>query len=809
VPFQVDWQPAAGQGRTERSAELLEATQYQTTTSFDALNRVNRQILPRNTEGRRRELRPRYNRAGGLEQVRLDDDIYVDRIAYDAKAQRTLIAYGNGVMTRYAHDPHRFRLTRLRSERYTAPDGLHYSPTGEVLQDLAYDYDVAGNIRGIADRAPGSGIPDNPQALAISRRVDGALLAGGDALDRVFTYDPLYRLRTATGRECGAPPESLPWLDSPRCTDLTRARAYTETYGYDAMGNMLALGHRDNTNRLGFTRDFTVEAATNRVRRTQIGQAGYDYAFDASGNMQSETTSRHFHWNHANQLKVFRTQTQGAEPSVHAHYLYNAAGERVKKLVRKQGGNIEVTHYLDAVFEHHRWNTTASGSVAQPGVAENNHVHVMDDRQRVALVRLGGAHPDDRGPAIAFQLVDHLASSTVVVDTTGTVTNREEYTPYGETSFGSYTRKRYRFTGQERDEESGLSYHSARYYVAWLARWATCDPIGPADLPNLYVYARNCPLHFADSSGTEPEKAQASGAAETHDDHRTQMGGPAAANVKDTVHREVYKAGAKAASNRAVDAIDNLSKAPGNEEAAAKAALEASKTRNQLRTQTRTKLTPGGRAVSEAFDKPMGLSELWKKFKFAASEGYQEARAFALSAGRSNKWFSRVTRGLGALAAVALVYNGYKAVERIASTPAGQRPGVIGEESGGFGGGILASVAGGALAAGVLVTSPAWVVAGGVFLAGVAFGYAGARLGSWIGGAIGRIWDSPVADVPSVDLSIEEHVGPATSVAHEVMPSAQTPAGASHSLSPLMRMRGESRPSHLPVSPFLSISKGL
>ena len=114
----------------------------------------------------------------------------------------------------------------------------------------------------------------------------------------------------------------------------------------------------------------------------QIGVDGYDYAFDANGNMQSETTSRHFQWNHSDQMKAFRTQTEGAEPSVYAHYLYDAAGQRVKKLVRKQGGQVEVTHYIDAVFEHHRW-----GSGAQAG--ENNHVHVMDDVQRIALVRLG------------------------------------------------------------------------------------------------------------------------------------------------------------------------------------------------------------------------------------------------------------------------------------------------------------------------------------------------------------------------------------------------------------------------------------
>ena len=103
------------------------------------------QVLPADVEGRRRELRPAYNRAGGLEQVRLDDTLYVERIAYDAKGQRTLIAYGNGVMTRYAYDPHTFRLTRLRSERYTG-GGLTYRPTGEPLQDYGYDYDLVGNI---------------------------------------------------------------------------------------------------------------------------------------------------------------------------------------------------------------------------------------------------------------------------------------------------------------------------------------------------------------------------------------------------------------------------------------------------------------------------------------------------------------------------------------------------------------------------------------------------------------------------------------------------------------------------------------
>jgi RHS repeat-associated protein len=403
-------------------------------------------------------------------------------------------------MTRYAYDPHTFRLKRLRSERYSKPDDLSYHPSGDALQDFGYDYDLIGNILSIQDRTPGSGFLNNPEALTVGDPALAQLLVSGNALNRRFDYDPIYRLLSATGRECDRPPDGEPWGDQPRCTDLTKARAYTETYRYDAMGNMLRLEHRNEPG--GFTREYMVETVNNRLRRMQIGQAGYDYTFDVNGNMRSETTSRHFEWNQSDQMKVFRTQTDGAEPSVHAHYLYDSAGQRVKKFVRKQGGRVEVTHYIDGVFEHHRWGNGAHA-------IENNHVHVMDDKRRIALVRLGPAHPDDRGPAVQFHLGDHLGSSNVVLDSAGALVNREEFTPYGETSFGSFARKRYRFAGNERDEETGFNHHGARYYAAWLARWTRCDPLGLVAGINLYAYVKANPISFVDPQGTDVRNTDA------------------------------------------------------------------------------------------------------------------------------------------------------------------------------------------------------------------------------------------------------------------------------------------------------------
>ncbi len=481
APFQVDWQPPEGTTLEAHAEALLNSAKYRTSSSYDALGRVKSARYPEDAAGEQKELRAQYNRAGALERVTLNDEVYVERIAYDAKGQRVLIALGNGVMTRYAYDPHTFHLARLRSEHFAQPDPFTYRPTGEALQDFAYAYDLAGNILALHDRTPDCGLPAMP-----------------DALDRAFSYDPLYRLLSATGRECDLPPERPPWDDRPRCTDLTRARSYSEQYRYDADGNMAELRHgSDGTATI---RRFALATGGNRLESLTIGQATHRYAYDASGNMLREGVARHFTWDHSDRMKAFHTQIDDEEPSVYVHYLYDSGGQRVKKLVRKQGGRIEVTVYIDGAFEHHR---IVQGATAR----ENSTLHVMDDVKRIALVRVGAPFPDDTTPAVQYHLGDQLDSSNVVVGRDGNVINREEYTPYGETSFGSFAMKRYRFTGKERDEESGLYYHGARYYAPWLARWASCDPKGMVDEINLYRYsAKNNPFLFTDPTGQQTKQ---------------------------------------------------------------------------------------------------------------------------------------------------------------------------------------------------------------------------------------------------------------------------------------------------------------
>ncbi|MBO0871372.1 MAG: RHS repeat-associated core domain-containing protein, partial [Micromonosporaceae bacterium] len=341
-----------------------------------------------------------------------------------------------------------------------------------------------GNLLALHDRTPGSGLPTGTDPVASSTV---------DALDRAFSYDPLYRLTGATGRETAQAPVP-PWSDTPAGTDVTKTQPYLETYGYDLAGNLLSLGHSSAS---GYTRDFGYAPGSNRLASLTVAGNPFAYSYDAAGNLTGEAGTRRFEWDHANRVATFRTQTGTALPSIYAQYRYDGGGNRVVKVVQRGNGAPDVTIYIDGAFER---LTVGAGAAS---ATQHDTLHVLDGPARIGLIRRGDPLPGDPYPTATYHLADHLLSSTAVLDATGVLLNREEYTPYGETSFGSYATKRYRFTGKERDEESGLNYHGARYYAPWLCRWTCPDPAGMVDGPSTYLYVRGNPLGFADPSGLE------------------------------------------------------------------------------------------------------------------------------------------------------------------------------------------------------------------------------------------------------------------------------------------------------------------
>jgi RHS repeat-associated protein len=493
------------------SDEALEPNGHRIDTAYDALGRPVHISAPADAAGRRPNVEITYGRSGAAGSITVDGRPYLRLISHNARGQRVLVVRGNGLMTRYAYDADSFRLVRLRTERATTVGDV-YAGSGATLQDLTYGYDLVGNITSIEESTSGCGIAGSAD--------------GRDRLVRMFGYDAFYRLVSATGRTCADVAEQRSLDDAPRCGSFpgapTQANApdltvgYREMYDYDPAGNLVDLTHQVTTGltRPRWHRRFdidghppgeSVSAEGNRATAVTNGSAGpLALGYDSAGNLTAQGESRTYVWNHAGRLVGFR-EGAGAAASVSVRYLYGSDGTRVKKWVRRSDapGLDQSTVAIGNLWESHRW--------AEGGGGTNAVLHVLDGTDRMALVRSGPPRPGEAAPEITYELDDHIGSSTLCCDGDGDWTNREEYFPYGETSFGSYARKKFRFQGAERDDESGLSHHGQRYYFAAAGRWISCDPAGPVDGANLYAAMRANPLKHRDRTGQQSERPATTG----------------------------------------------------------------------------------------------------------------------------------------------------------------------------------------------------------------------------------------------------------------------------------------------------------
>ncbi|MBP7307167.1 MAG: hypothetical protein KA987_13690, partial [Saprospiraceae bacterium] len=102
---------------------------------------------------------------------------------------------------------------------------------------------------------------------------------------------------------------------------------------------------------------------------------------------------------------------------------------------------------------------------------------------------------------------DHIGSSTFLTDEAGNPYQFILYLPFGEgmaeQKAGGYSTK-YRFTGKEVDEETGLYYFGARYYDPRISLWYGVDPLA-SKYPSIspYAYVANNPINAIDPDGRE------------------------------------------------------------------------------------------------------------------------------------------------------------------------------------------------------------------------------------------------------------------------------------------------------------------
>ena len=137
---------------------------------------------------------------------------------------------------------------------------------------------------------------------------------------------------------------------------------------------------------------------------------------------------------------------------------------------------------------------------------------MTDDTGRVCMVETKTV--EEATPVVSpssilrFQVSNHLGSVGMELDGTGQLISYEEFHPYGTTAYRAansaieVSPSRYRYTGKERDEETGLGYHGARYYASWLGRWTAAAPVGLGDGVNRFAYVHGNPARLVDSGGT-------------------------------------------------------------------------------------------------------------------------------------------------------------------------------------------------------------------------------------------------------------------------------------------------------------------
>jgi len=447
----------------------LQTEEFVTETSYDALNRPVTIIHPDSTV-----ITNVYNKGGLLEQVLNCEDEYISSIEYNARGQRTEVIYGNNSKTRYTYDDENFRLVNLLTTRNNGAD---------KLQDLTYLYDAVGNIVQITNATEDEHYFNNTMVSATS----------------TYTYDALYRLSEATGRELAS--LQLPThtdfannIPVPN-TDTNAMQNYTQLFTYDKLGNILQMRSVNQ-----WTRDYFYDTATNRLlKHDEQGQPVYTY--DAHGNMLTMPHLTSIGWSYKDEL------ISAGNGTVTSFYSYDAQGTRSRKVVEKPNGIREERYYVGGFEVYRKYISSTLDK-------ERETIHVADGRDRFVIIDTltveNGVTLGTPVETMRYQYSNHLGSACLELDASAAIISYEEYHPFGTTSYragsseAEVSLKRYKYVGKERDEETGLYYYGARYYAGWLCRFVSVDPLNEK-YPELsaYQYASNRPITMIDLDGLE------------------------------------------------------------------------------------------------------------------------------------------------------------------------------------------------------------------------------------------------------------------------------------------------------------------
>jgi len=170
-------------------------------------------------------------------------------------------------------------------------------------------------------------------------------------------------------------------------------------------------------------------------------------------------------------------------------YVYDGSGERVSKTGKLY------------------WRGSGSDTLAETSATDTNPTrYIFFGGKRIARLDPGATTPK-------YYVEDNVGSTELVTDYLGNPLSESLVFPYrGEQVILANDTNTYKFTGKERDIESGLDNFGARYYASTLGRFMSPDweakptavpyaSFGDPQTLNLYSYVENAPLNRVDADG--------------------------------------------------------------------------------------------------------------------------------------------------------------------------------------------------------------------------------------------------------------------------------------------------------------------
>lgn len=384
---------------------------------------------------------------------------------------------GNGVVDTYAYSPTTQRLVRhLTARPASHPQG------GLVICDLHYHHDPVGNLLSLDDQGAATQWFRN-------RQVSGR---------REFSYDTLYRLASATGRERAA--VSSFWSATFSAADRQGGRVwnrYSERYAYDDGDNLTTLDHSSGWR----SRKLIVSSLSNRAL-PQGHELLPDTGFLPGGLQRKLADGRPLEWLADNQLRQVRLVVRddgAADDTERYHYASN--GIRARKVTTATTENarqLTITTYLEGCEIRQRLLNGQTVLQKHVVISETSGARWVHDRMKDEV-------------HLRYVFSDHLGSVGGETDHEGKLASREEYSPFGETTgldesaeeVDGLTQRTARYSGKELDA-TGLYCFGFRYCEK--GRWVSADPGGIVDGINLYRMVRNNPLRYRDETGLSPQE---------------------------------------------------------------------------------------------------------------------------------------------------------------------------------------------------------------------------------------------------------------------------------------------------------------